>query len=122
MIKKLFVLLGLVVIVALVAMTFTKPDRQAHFNAVARLAQNMVDKELSNIPLPLPDEVVNIGSETAMGAANMYLLSNLMVNDYFFVNVGTVNHHGTAYPVTVGVFNKVFLLVDEEQVRQAIKP
>ena len=121
MIKKLFVLLGLVVIVALVAMTFTKPDRQAHFNAVAQLAQNMVDKELSNIPLPLPDEVVNFGSETAMGAANMYLLSNLMVNDYFFVNVGTVNHHGTAYPVTIGAFNKVFLLVDEEQVKQVIR-
>ena len=122
MIKKLFVLLGLVVIVAVVALTFTKPARPAHFTAVAQLAQNMVDKELSNIPLPLPDEVVNFGSETAMGAANMYLLSNLMVNDYFFINVGTVNHHGTAYPVTVGVFNKVFLLVDEEQVRQAIKP
>ena len=121
MIKKLFVLLGLVVIVALVAMTFTKPDRQAHFNAVAQLAQNVVDKELSNIPLPLPDEVVNFGSETAMGAANMYLLSNLMVNDYFFVNVGTVNHHGTAYPVTIGAFNKVFLLVDEEQVKQVIR-
>jgi hypothetical protein len=122
MIKKLFVLLGLVIIVALVAMTFTKPDRQAHFNAVSQLTQNMVDKELSNIPDILPDEIVNIGSETAMGVANMYLLNNLMVNDYFFINVGTVNHHGTAYPVTVGVFNKVFLLVDEEQVRKAIKP
>ena len=122
MIKKLFVLLVLVIIVALVAMKFTKPDREAHFNAVAQLTQNMVDKELSNIPIPLPEEIVNIGSETAMGVANMYLLSNLMVNDYFFINVGTVNHHGTAYPVTIGAFNKVFLLVDEEQVRQAIKP
>ena len=121
MIKKLFVLLVLVIIVALVAMKFTKPDREAHFNAVAQLTQNMVDKELSNIPIPLPEEIVNIGPETAMGVANMYLLSNLMVNDYFFINVGTVNHHGTAYPVTIGAFNKVFLLVDEEQVKQVIR-
>jgi hypothetical protein len=121
MIKKLFVLLVLVIIVALVAMKFTKPDREAHFNAVAQLTQNMVDKELSNIPIPLPEEIVNIGSETAMGVANMYLLSNLMVNDYFFINVGTVNHHGTAYPVTICAFNKVFLLVDEEQVKQVIR-
>ena len=41
MIKKLFVLLVLVIIVALVAMKFTKPDREAHFNAVAQLTQNM---------------------------------------------------------------------------------
>lgn len=120
MIKKLLVLLGLLIIVALGAMTFMKPDREAHFNAVAQLTQSMVDKELNNIPLP--KEVVNLGSETAMGVANMYLLNNLMVNDYFFINVGTVNRHGTAYPITIGAFNKVFLLVDEEDIKQAIKP
>ena len=52
---------------------------------------------------------------------SFYNFSLQNYNDYFFINVGTVNHHGTAYPVTIGAFNKVFLLVDEEQVKQVIR-
>ena len=120
MMKKILVLLGLVIVLLLVVSTFTKPTREAHFEAVSQLASNVVDNERNNYPLP--EEVVNLGTQTAMGVANTYLRTNLMVNDYFFLNVGTVNRHGTAYPITIGAFNKVFLLVDEEQVRQAIKP
>lgn len=46
--KKLFIFVTLLLAVTLVAMMLTKPEPKAHYDAVVRLAQNVVDQEMSS--------------------------------------------------------------------------
>ena len=142
----------LLVGVALVAMTLTKPEPKAHFDAVVGLAQNVVDQELTsdNVKKKVAQVgaeklaelgiegldaetlerlgaevdltgVTEVGKDMAMNTAGLYLQSHLTVNDYFFVTVGVLNHRGTNMPMTLGVMGKVFVLVNEEQVRHLVR-
>ena len=150
--KKVFLLVMLLVGVALVAMTLTKPEPKAHFDAVVGLAQNVVDQELTsdNVKKKVAQVgaeklaelgiegldaetlerlgaevdltgVTEVGKDMAMNTAGLYLQSHLTVNDYFFVTVGVLNHRGTNMPMTLGVMGKVFVLVNEEQVRHLVR-
>lgn len=150
--KKVFLLVTLLVGVALVAMTLTKPEPKAHFDAVVGLAQNVVDQELTsdNVKKKVAQVgaeklaelgiegldaetlerlgaevdltgVTEVGKDMAMNTAGLYLQSHLTVNDYFFVTVGVLNHRGTNMPMTLGVMGKVFVLVNEEQVRHLVR-
>lgn len=150
--KKVFLLVMLLVGVALVAMTLTKPEPKAHFDAVVGLAQNVVDQELTsdNVKKKVAQVgaeklaelgiegldaetlerlgaevdltgVTEVGKDMAMNTAGLYLQSHLTVNDYFFVTVGMLNHKGTNMPMTLGVMGKVFVLVNEEQVRHLMR-
>jgi hypothetical protein len=65
--------------------------------------------------------VTEVGKDMAMNTAGLYLQSHLTVNDYFFVTVGMLNHRGTNMPMTLGVMGKVFVLVNEEQVRHLMR-
>ena len=142
----------LLVGVSLVAMTLTKPEPKAHFDAVVGLAQNVVDQELTsdNVKKKVAQVgaeklaelgiegldaetlerlgaevdltgVTEVGKDMAMNTAGLYLQSHLTVNDYFFVTVGILNHRGTNMPMTLGVMGKVFVLVNEEQVRHLVR-
>ena len=42
-------------------------------------------------------------------------------DNYVAVNIGWVTFHGHTLPITIGAFGKVFILADENQVRQLIK-
>lgn len=66
-------------------------------------------------------EVKEVGTQMAMGAADMYLRSHMTVDNYVVVNIGWVTFHGHTLPITIGAFGKVFILADENQVRQLIK-
>ena len=66
-------------------------------------------------------EVKEVGTQMAMGAADMYLRSHMTVDNYVAVNIGWVTFHGHTLPITIGAFGKVFILADENQVRQLIK-
>lgn len=66
-------------------------------------------------------EVMETGREMAMGTAEMYLQSHLSVEDYLVVNMGLVNFRGRNLPLTFGIFGKVFVLADEEQVKHVLK-
>ena len=57
----------------------------------------------------------------AMNAAGSFLQSNMQVDDYLVVTVGTVSFHGQTLPITVGAFGKVFVLADEEDVRHIVR-
>ena len=59
--KKVFLLVMLLVGVALVAMTLTKPEPKAHFDAVVGLAQNVVDQELTSDNVK--KKVAQVGAE-----------------------------------------------------------
>ena len=119
MAKKVFVFLTFVVLILLAAMAFSKPEPWEHQAAVRQLAMNVVSQEVSNAQLP--DELVAAGTDMAMNTAGSFLQSNMQVDDYLVVTVGTVSFHGQTLPITVGAFGKVFVLADEEDVRHIVR-
>ena len=57
----------------------------------------------------------------AMNTAGFYLQSHMKVQDYHIATIGVLNYEGTNLPVTIGIMGKVFVLVDEEQVKQLLR-
>lgn len=137
--------------ILLVAMLLTKPESQAHYDAVVKLVQSVVDQEmtsdnvkkkmaqvgaekLSELGIEGVDaemleklgadvdltEVTDLGKDVAKNTASYYLQSHLTVNDYYVVTVGILNYNGTNLPVTIGIMGKIFVLVDEEQVKHLL--
>ena len=132
-------------------MLLTKPEPQAHYDAVVKLVQSVVDQEmtsdnvkkkmaqvgaekLSELGIEGVDaemleklgadvdltEVTDLGKDVAKNTASYYLQSHLTVNDYYVVTVGILNYNGTNLPVTIGIMGKIFVLVDEEQVKHLL--
>ena len=66
-------------------------------------------------------EVTELGKGLVTNMAGFYLQSNMKVDDYYVVTVGMLNYRGVNLPVTVGLMGKVFILVDEEQVKRMLK-
>ena len=64
--------------------------------------------------------MTEVGREMAMNTANIFLQSNLSVNDYLVVNIGMVNFRGRSLPLTFGAFGKVFVLANEDQVKNIV--
>jgi hypothetical protein len=123
MAKKIFVFLTLAVIITLVAMALTKPEAWQHYGEVRSLAMKVASQEAAKMQLPaeLPEEYAKVGEEVVMDAAGSFIQSNMQVDDYVVLSVGIVNFRGQSLPITIGAFGKVFVLVDEEDIRRAIK-
>ena len=66
-------------------------------------------------------EVTELGKDMAMNTAGFYLQSHMKVHDYYVVTVGLLNYEGTNLPVTIGIMGKVFVLIDEEQVKRLLR-
>ena len=66
-------------------------------------------------------EVTDLGKGLVTNMAGFYLQSNMKVDDYYVVTVGMLNYRGVNLPVTVGLMGKVFILVDEEQVKRMVR-
>ena len=66
-------------------------------------------------------EVTDLGKDVVMNTAGFYLQSHMRVDDYYVATVGKLNYKGVNLPMTVGLMGKVFILVDEEQVKRMLK-
>lgn len=67
------------------------------------------------------EEVTELGRDMMMNTAGYYLQSHMTVDDYYVATVGFLNYQGYNIPVTLGVMGKVYILVDEEQVRRMVR-
>lgn len=127
MAKKIFVFLTFVVIIVLVVMALTKPEPWEHQAAVRELAMKVVSQEVASVQLPkempaeFAEQVTEKGLDMAMNAAGSFLQSNMQVEDYLVLSVGWVSYHGQTLPITVGTFGRVFVLADENDVRNALR-
>ena len=45
----------------------------------------------------------------------------MRVDDYYVATVGMLNYKGVNLPVTLGILGKVYVLVDEEQVKRMVR-
>lgn len=115
--KKFLIFLGIIAVVA-VALMATTPDRQQHVDTIKSVMTGAVNAELreNNIDGPLG----SIASAAATMAVDKYLSTNFLVCDHRFYSLGFIDYNNEFQMVSVGVFNHVYTL-DEEQAREMIK-
>ena len=115
--KKFLIFLGIIAVVA-VALMATTPDRQQHVDTIKSVMTGAVNAELreNNIDGPLG----SIASAAATMAVDKYLSTNFLVRDHRFYSLGFIDYNHEFQMVSVGVFNHVYTL-DEEQAREMIK-
>ena len=115
--KKFLIFLGIIAVVAVVLMA-TTPDRQQHVDTIKSVMTGAVNAELreNNIDGPLG----SIASAAATMAVDKYLSTNFLVRDHRFYSLGFIDYNNEFQMVSVGVFNHVYTL-DEEQAREMIK-
>ena len=115
--KKFLIFLGIIAVVA-VALMATTPDRQQHVDTIKSVMTGAVNAELreNNIDGPLG----SIASAAATMAVDKYLSTNFHVRDHRFYTLGFIDYNNEFQMVSVGVFNHVYTL-DEEQAREMIK-
>ena len=115
--KKFLIFLGIIAVVA-VALMATTPDRQQHVDTIKSVMTGAVNAELreNNIDGLLG----SIASAAATMAVDKYLSTNFLVRDHRFYSLGFIDYNNEFQMVSVGVFNHVYTL-DEEQAREMIK-
>jgi hypothetical protein len=115
--KKFLIFLGIIAVAA-VALMATTPDRQQHVDTIKSVMTGAVNAELreNNIDGPLG----SIASVAATMAVDKYLSTNFLVRDHRFYSLGFIDYNNEFQMVSVGVFNHVYTL-DEEQAREMIK-
>ena len=115
--KKFLIFLGIIAVVAVVLMA-TTPDRQQHVDTIKSVMTGAVNAELRDNSIDGP--LGSIASAAATMAVDKYLSTNFLVRDHRFYSLGFIDYNNEFQMVSVGVFNHVYTL-DEEQAREMIK-
>ncbi len=108
--KSLLILIIIAIVV--VAAKFTVPTEEKHHQVARQKLSSMVNQKLSSIDgiqEMIQDQGVDIRELIQVA------MDQMEVKDYFVCNVGRVTFDGTTYPLTVGVFGKVFMLSDYQK-------
>ena len=115
------ILLGfaIVAIIVMITLAMTKPDRPAHYDAVKGLALKTVDHELTSNPVTA--EYAALGTMVALNMIDEYLQRNLIIREHTFYTSGVLVYKEWFIPVSIGVMGKVYLTVDEDDLKRVIE-
>ena len=117
--KKILLIILCVILVGLVVLTMTKPDRSDHYDAVKMVVAKVVDRELHANPLTA--EYATLGTVSTLEKVDDYLSKNLMVQDHTFYTVGMLKYQEMFLPISIGVFGQVHLTIGEDDLKEALK-
>ena len=117
--KKILLIILCVILVGLVVLTMTKPDRSDHYDAVKMVVAKVVDRELHANPLTA--EYATLGTVSTLEKVDDYLSKNLMVQDHTFYTVGMLKYQEMFLPISIGIFGQVHLTVGEDDLKEALK-
>ena len=110
--KKFFIGITLVVLMAMVLAAMTKPERTAHYDTLKKGMTVVIEKVVNCHPLL--QQYNAISTMTALNATDEYLKRNFMVFEHTFYNVGTILYQDMFIPVSIGLFGQVWLTVGED--------
>lgn len=115
--KKFLIFLAIIGVAALALMA-TTPDRQQHVDTIKSVMTGAVNAEMrdNNIDGPL----ASIASVAVTTAIDVYLNNSFLVRDHCFYSLGFVDYNNEFQLVSVGIFNHVYTL-NEDQAREMIK-
>ena len=112
--KKSLIIILIVAIVVIVA-KFTVPQPEKHRQVAQQTLMSLVGQKMSTVQ-GLTDMAQ--GDDFDLRALINTALDQIEVKDYFVCNVGRITYDGSTYPLTVGVFNRVFVLTDYQDAIQ----
>ncbi len=116
--KSLWKWVAAIIVIVLVIMVFTKPEKTKHVEKVREMAMGVVNERVSYD-----------GDEMSKGLAmlfgpfviNQFLEMGLQVNDYVLFNVGRIKFGKIEKPITIGVLNCVITLVDSDDLAENVR-
>ena len=115
--KTLIILILLAIIV--IAAKFTVPDEEKHHQVAESRLTTLVSQKMSSFQ---GLKEIAQGQNMDLRTWIRVMANQLEVKDYFVCNVGRVTIDDTTYPLTIGVFNHVFVLTDYmDEIQKASK-
>ena len=115
--KTLIIIIVLAIVV--IAAKLTVPNEEKHYQVAQQKLSSVVNQKLST--LQGVKEMLQ-GQNLDVRALIQVALDQMEIKDYFVCNVGKITYDGKTYPLTVGVFNHVFVLSDYmDEIQQAGK-
>lgn len=121
---KRFIVFLLVLLFIAIAMVITCPEKNAHKIKVSEKLSEIFDKEIkSNIKNDDDLFGATIGSAIGSRLINVIVDQNLEVKSLYVCSMGKMTIDGQTSPVSIGVFNHVFLLndFDFEDVKEVLR-
>ncbi|MBO7074179.1 MAG: hypothetical protein J6W12_04670 [Bacteroidales bacterium] len=106
--KKTLIILIIVAIVV-VAAKMTVPNEEKHYQVAQQKLTSLVGQKMSSLD---GWKEMAEGQNLDVAALIKLAVGQMEVKDYFVCNVGRITYDGSTYPLTVGVFNHVFVLTD----------
>lgn len=108
---------ALVLIFILVALVVTRPNKEQHAEKIKELAMSVMTDNISD------EDKMTQGLAIFFGPfiVDRFMDLGLQVDDYLIFNIGRIKFQDTNKPVSIGIFNNVFLLVEPKQIREAAK-
>ena len=117
--RKVLLIIVIAILAVMAALTMTKPDRTAHYEAVKRVVFKVVETEVTR---KIPDEsLMTIGIVTALNATDEYLQKNMLVYEHTFYNIGFILYDNRFLPVSIGVMGQVHLTFDQKDLERLTK-
>lgn len=105
--KSLIIIIVLAIVV--VAAKFTVPNEEKHYQVAQQKLTSVVGQKLTSIQ---GLKEMAQGQNVDVAALIKLAVGQMEVKDYFVCNIGKITYDGKTYPLTVGVFNHVFVLTD----------
>lgn len=119
---KRFIVFLLVLLFIAIAMVITCPEKNAHKIKVSEKLSEIFNKEIkSNIKNDDDLFGATIGSAIGSRLINVIVDQNLEVKSLYVCSMGKMTIDGQTSPVSIGVFNHVFLLNDFEYVKEVLR-
>lgn len=113
--KKFFYTLLVLLAIALVGVV-TCPDKEAHSAAMMNLINVGLSSEMSKSDM---DENIALFTATlGSGLFELIINKTLVVDNYFVFSKGRLVYDGESTTVSLGVFNHVFTMSEEEFLRR----
>lgn len=106
--KKLFIFIIFVVIIAILA-ALTCPKPEQHYCAATDKLAEEVAVQMSEHDTAEIRAGLGIATKPII---KLFVKNNLFIDDYVVCNIGKFVYEGEVYPLTFGIFNHVFVLSD----------
>ena len=90
-------------------MMFMVPSQEKHQEVAKEKLVALVEEKVSTIEGA--KEIIE-GNNVDTNILIDLVMKNLKMKDYLVCNVGMINYDGKDYPITIGLFNHVFVTTD----------
>ena len=112
-------LIGAILLIVVIAMAKTVPDKKAHKKAMMKAVTEYIDEESDERGFG-KNILTDIGKGVVRSAASAAIDMKLKVDNYYLFNTTHINMNGEKKLLSVGILGKV-ITFDKEMLREALE-